>query len=89
MQILDALTRRVRADGKVTFNKSSPTDERFKPWLKIRPHNTKIVCSPCNSVVSDVAKIDVGTLASHAQGAKKPGKNQKLQSHRQLLFSKK
>ena len=64
------MTSKVRTHGKVSFNESWLTDERFKLWIKKGPDSNKAACSLCNNAVIDIAKMRVSTLSSHTKGTK-------------------
>ena len=56
--------------GKVVFNESWLSDERFKTWLKQGNDCHKAVCILCNNIVIDITKLGVSALVSHTARAK-------------------
>ena len=56
--------------GKVVFNESWLSDERFKTWLKQGNDCHKAVCILCNTSVIDITRKGVSALLWHAVGSK-------------------
>ena len=74
--------------GKVAFNNSWLTDERFRLWVEKGEDYSKTVCSLCNNAATDVAKIGVSALSLHTKGAKHQ-ESFRIYDSTALLFFKK
>ena len=77
-----------KSHGKVVFNDSWLSDERFKIWVRNGKDSHKATCIVGNNTLIDIAQMGASALVSHAKGAKHKERVNNYSPMSSLYFTK-